>query len=283
MRNDHNSNILYCTNDDCEAKIFKKIAGGLGILGIKGIKEARVKELFEKSDGKIKSIIKYFDHSVMNYHYLTSIGVNANQVLDKLKNIKEIPLKKVIQAMRIPHVGNTVSQQVANVMSKVKPNFSNVNREALSKFVNESTESIKTNSQHVIKLGRLIKYIKGFGIIVVLESNKSTNSKRFEMSGDPPNWDDLTSKYVVNKKIVTSDLKSKGDYIKLLKLFKLEHSSIAKSNLLIVEDYQLDTGKVKYTKKHPQKDIKVISYEDVLLKLKLIKLKPSNITSIFKN
>ena len=167
--------------------------------------------------------------------------------------------------MRIPNVGDSVSEQIAKYMSKVPYTFFNLNKEAVGYFVNESNE-INRQSIHIKNFNTLMIALQNVSIRVIFEKDES-KVVNFEMTGEPPTIAYLEKHFTILKRALVSELKHKDDYVTVLAKLGFKHTSISKATVLLTDSYTSTTGKMK---KATDDKIKIISYEDVLIKLKVI-------------
>ena len=240
---------LLCTNDDCSGRKYDNIEYGIRAFGIKTIGPATIKDLYKCG---IKSIFDYFNKAKFNKIEILKYGIfkdgkELDNIISTIQNFNNPQLWQVIQSLGITDLGETMSKQLAKYYSKVSYDFKGLQKNIIEAFTNKNSNEFK-------KLMIFLTILNDNGINVVFEKPLPTNVIIYEMTGDP---------------FVVKDLKTKGDYEKLLKNYNYIKGKEKDCTLMITQDYSYSSGKVDYAKKN-SKRITLISYEDILKQLKYI-------------
>jgi DNA ligase (NAD+) len=127
---------LYCPNEDCEGKLFKKFLTAMRVLQMKKFGTVTVKTLY---DCGFKSVIDIFDTSKFNKDSLVATGKfkpgrTLDMLFEELDKLKVLPLFRVILSLSFTGLGQTASKQLAKMLSGQSYSFSGLEKIAVTGF-----------------------------------------------------------------------------------------------------------------------------------------------------
>lgn len=240
---EYNSPHLKCVNPDCPSKNVSRLTSGFKILKVKGIGESTVNDLFEAGIIDLKD---FWDNDKMNKTNLIASGrFKEGRALDKIFEARDefnrVRLATAIRSLKLPDVGEMVSEELAKYYSKVKYDFGGLNKDAVNRMTDNTSEDYNT-------MLSFIKTLASAGVTIIKEKAPVDVNKAFvtfEMTGDPPD---------------KHDLKHKADWAAEFEAHGCKHTSLTKeTQYLVTDDYASTTGKMQKAKKY---GTKVLTYED---------------------
>jgi DNA ligase (NAD+) len=101
------NDILFCTNDLCEAKSSKKLLHFIKTMKIKGLGE----KTLEKLD--LSDITDLYDLSLLEMNDILGEKIGT-KLYNEITGSKTIPLATFIQSFGVPLIGNSASTKLAN-------------------------------------------------------------------------------------------------------------------------------------------------------------------------
>ena len=157
IKNDTESEFLYCNNPNCKAKLIQSISHycSRNAMNIEGLSEKTIEKFIEK--GFIKSLIDIY--SLSNYKKeiinMDGFGIRSyNNIINSIEKSKECKLENFIFALGIPNVG----LQTAKGMVKYI-NISNNVKKTLEDIVNTTyNDWLKMNDCGEVLAKSLINY-----------------------------------------------------------------------------------------------------------------------------
>lgn len=116
IKRDNNTEVLYCTNENCKGKILGKLVHAVSknALNIDGLSEATIEKFI--GNGLLDSIYSIYD--LKNYYsklvIMPGFGMKSvNRLLQSIENSKHTTLDRFIYAHSIPLIGHTASKLIA--------------------------------------------------------------------------------------------------------------------------------------------------------------------------
>jgi NAD-dependent DNA ligase len=105
---------LFCRNDNCEAKGFKKLENFVSKLKIKGLGPATLNKL------KVEDIIELYE--IKGHEITMRLGSEkiGEKVFAELEKSKSVDLQTLLPAFSIPLIGRSATQKLCNVVSHIK-------------------------------------------------------------------------------------------------------------------------------------------------------------------
>lgn len=180
---------LYCMNKSCPGTSYFKILhfASRQCMDIRGLGIKVLEELFEA--GLIKTPADIYRLKNCKYlHEFETLGYKlADNLLDAIEKSKYNPLDRVIFALAIPEIGQTISRKISNVVD----DFTKLNDRLIDEmpFLNYSAnESLKKWFKDDDNI-KLMKELESFGISFVnrMKDKKFTNNaltgKNFVITG----------------------------------------------------------------------------------------------------
>lgn len=110
------SEVLMCTNEDCEGKLVNKLdhfAGKKG-LDIKGLSKATLSKLIDW--GWVTSVVDLYSLKAKRDEWINKPGFgvkSVDNILNAIENSRTPKLESFISAIGIPHIGRTLSRELA--------------------------------------------------------------------------------------------------------------------------------------------------------------------------
>jgi DNA ligase (NAD+) len=232
---------MYCSNDECEGKLFKKFLVGIKVLKLEKFGEATCKSLY---DGGFRSVIDIFDSSKFNKASLIATGnfkegKTLDSLINEIEKIKSIPLYKVIISLGFDKVGTTGSKQLARMISGQTYTFAGLEKNAVAGF-EEGTK--KRN-----RVENFIEVLKHRGIEIEKEIDVD-GGIGYEMTGSPRE----------------SGFKVKSDLVKFLASHGYSHKPLKEAKYLLTDSLSSPSSKMENARKL---GVEIITYEDMITKL----------------
>lgn len=115
IRKDNDSEMLYCSNPQCEGKLINRLDHFCGKKGldIKGLSKATLEKLIEW--GWISSFIDIYKLETKSNEWKTKAGFgekSVERILEAINNSKNTTLEAVISAAGIPLIGRAVAKEL---------------------------------------------------------------------------------------------------------------------------------------------------------------------------
>lgn len=232
---------IRCVNDDCSAKLSRRLSNSLDALGIKGIGDATCLDLYKAG---IKDVFDFFSDK-MNESEMVSSGVFAKGrsldiILGAANGMRRVDLDRVILSLQLPKVGKTISKEVAKMLAGVQYSFAGLETAVVAPFLNASSEE----SMKVLKL---VDVLRSRGVDVVMPTN-ATGGIPYEMTGSPKD----------------AGYAKKEDLIAYLETKGYVHTKINEAKILLTDSYNSSSSKMKTAEK---KGVQILTYADLLEKL----------------
>lgn len=227
-------------SDDADAiKVEKFIYGALKF------------ELKDFGEAFYRSVASYFEYNPFNIFNtisftvisnLTELGITektSKKFLDRVKNKKEISLKEIIVGLSIDNCGDGTSTEVAKFLAKEVYGFDSEKFEIEYDFARKQKDVVEscTKGKDLETIKETVEYVRGFGLDVKIAEPKKIDSGEivlYVMTGSPK---------------ASTEFDTKGAFKKTLPENYVETKSMAKCNLLITDDLQSNTSKMKQAHK----------------------------------
>jgi DNA ligase (NAD+) len=115
-RTEISSTVLYCENPNCDGKLINRLDHFCGKKGldIKGLSKATLEKLINWN--WVNSISDLFDLVKYRNQWIEKAGFgekSVNKILEAIDNGRTCDLSQFIAALGIPHIGGSVSKQIA--------------------------------------------------------------------------------------------------------------------------------------------------------------------------
>lgn len=222
---------LTCSNTECPGRIAKILAHGAGVLDLKNVGGQRLKP-FAKD---FRNIIEVWIFSVMEPNALLKYGLEPGTRLHEIflqsfMNIKSIPYEKVIQALGYENVGKKLSIQIAKEHAGQEPDFTGLERALVDKLHDPMV--VSTIKDAVMNLEEL-------DVTVDRPAAPKSDSLKVVLTGSPKAFGFATKKEFL------------AAYPHLIE------SSMSDADLLVTDDLNSNSGKMKQAEK---KGIKIVLY-----------------------
>lgn len=232
---------LYCPNEECEGKLFKKFLTAVRVLQMKKFGTVTVKMIY---DCGFKSVIDIFDASKFNREALIATGsFKAGRTLDMLfeeiEKVKILPLFRAILALSFTGVGQTASKQLARMVSNQTHSFSGLEKVAVSGFEEGSTKRQK--------IEEFVKVLEDRGIVVEKEIDV-VDGIGFEMTGSPKD----------------SGYKVKSDFVKFMGNHGYFHTGLKEAKVLLTDSMTSSSSKMEAARKL---GVEILTYAQMITKL----------------
>jgi DNA ligase (NAD+) len=232
---------LYCPNEECEGKLFKKFLTAVRVLQMKKFGTVTVKTIY---DCGFKSVIDIFDSSKFNKEALIATGsFKAGRTLDMLfeeiEKVKVLPLFRAILALSFTGVGMTASKQLARMVSNQTHSFSGLEKVAVSGFEEGSVKKQK--------IEEFVKVLEDRGIVVEKEIDV-VDGIGFEMTGSPKE----------------SGYKVKSDFVKFMGNHGYFHTGLKEAKVLLTDSMTSSSSKMEAARKL---GVEILTYAQMIQKL----------------
>lgn len=232
---------LFCTNDECEGKMFKKFLVGIRTMKLDKFGSVTCKNLY---DAGYKSVIDIFDPSKFNKKSLISTGFfkegkTLDSLVSEIEKVKVVPYYKVILSLGFDGIGNTAAKQLAKMMCGQTYSFSGLEKKAVAGFETGTKKQQKVESFLQILHDRGIEIEKEVDIV---------NGIGFEMTGSPKD----------------SGYKVKSDLVKFMASHGYVHKPLKEAKILLTDSMTSSSSKMSAARKA---GIEILTYEDMISRL----------------
>lgn len=230
---------LFCVNDECEGKMFKKFLVGIRAMKLDKFGSVTCKNLY---DAGYKSVADIFNPAKFNKKSLVATGYfKEGKTLDSLvaeiDKVKVVPYFKVILSLGFDGIGNTASKQLAKMMCGQTYSFSGLEKKAVAGF------EVGTKKRQ--KVENFLQILKDRGIEVEKEVDV-VNGIGFEMTGKPFQY---------------GNVKVKNDFIKVAAKYGYVHKPLKEAKILLTDSMTSTSSKMSAARKA---GVKIMTYEDFL-------------------
>ncbi len=246
---------MMCSNRDCGGLSKKKFKQVADLLEMDFFGEKTIEKIY---DSGIETVFDLLDPNMFNEENLVETGLfKSGKILDRLiyqvRQIKEIPLWKVVIFSGINNLGGTVSKQIAKMVSGEEYTSFGLQKDFFERFAE--------GEPHRIELEENINKLKKIGINIktddkftkVEQELKVKDMDRFivEMTGSPK---------LAGWKTKEEFMLEANNYAEVIqdKLGK-------NTNYLICDDYEATTAKMDKANKL---GVGIITYADFMKKIK---------------
>ena len=256
IKNDTNSEFLYCQNPNCKAKLVQSISHycNRDAMNIVGLSEKSIEKFIEK--GFIKSILDIYslDKYKKDIIHMEGFGLKSyNKLIDSIEKSKQCKLENFIYALGIPNVGLQTAKNIVKFVegdARTKLNTLLMFCENIKWLkMNDCGESLKNsliqyfnneeNNKLVFELSNLLSFIEDNP---KENNNVSLEGKTFVITGKVHIYK--------NRNEIKDIIESLGG--------KVSGSVSSKTDYLINNDINSNSGKNKTAK---ELNIPIISEE----------------------
>jgi DNA ligase (NAD+) len=238
----HNSpETLWCDNDDCLAKQYKKLCNGIDALELKGIGESKALSLVQAG---VVTIFDFFNPAKMNKAALIKSGqfVEGRELEILLAipaSLKETEFENVIRALQFPNLGRTGAKFVAKMLVDKNPfngDYKGLERAVINPFLD------KASKERGLVRG-LVNLLRGRGVAVHPPKDTS-HLVGFEMTGSPDG----------------SGFSKKDDFVKFASQHGFVHTKLTEAKVLVTDDLKSSSSKMAAARK---KGVMIVTYEQM--------------------
>lgn len=258
---DNDSEVLYCTNDNCKGKLLGKLthAASKNALNIDGLSESTIEKFINLGWlNSIQDIYHLSDHE-NEMKALDGLGKKSvDKLLTSIEESRNTNLQRFLYALSIPLLGKSVSQDIAKacnqsldtfigaLMSSGKDAFTHINGigDALGKSI---IGYWNKNGSKIIELSK--EFYFETPNVVLDEIPKTLQGKIFVVTGSVHHY--------ANRNELKADIENRGG--------KVSGSISSKTTYLINNDIDSNSSK---NKKAKELNIPIITEEQFLSMLK---------------
>lgn len=258
---DNDSEVLYCTNDNCKGKLLGKLthAASKNALNIDGLSESTIEKFINLGWlNSIKDIYYLSDHED-EMKILNGFGKKSvEKLLDSIEKSRNTNLQRFLYSLSIPLLGNSISKDIAEFCGNTfnsfvgalteggKDAFTSINGigEALGKSI---TNYWNKHNEEIIDLAQEFIFSKDEKIEKI--ENDKINGKVFVVTGSVHHY--------ANRNELKADIENRGG--------KVSGSISSKTTYLINNDIDSNSSK---NKKAKELNIPIITEEQFLSMLK---------------
>ena len=163
---------LVCTNKSCIGTQLKKLQKGIIALEIRGLGPATIEKLLKAG---ITHSYDLFDPEKLNEDVLISSGYfqkgkSLTNLINAIKNTKQIPINKAILSLQLEDIGKKFSEKIGQKLSGITPDYTSLNLDVRDELNDEKSEL-----NYLIK-SSLDKF-REFGVELVLYEKPKEISK----------------------------------------------------------------------------------------------------------
>ena len=253
IRKDNDSEVLYCTNEQCEGKLVNRLDHFCGKKGldIKGLSKATLEKLIDwKWVESIEDLYYLSDAHGMEFIQKTGFGVKSvTKILNAIEESKHTTLDAFISAIGIPLIGRTIAKDLTNYFETYEDfrnavNDKNYHFYDLDNFGEEMDKSIKNfNYAEADRISKLL-FIET-PIVNKNQINNNLAGKTIVITGKLTNFK--------NRAELKTVIESHGG--------KVSDSISGKTNILINNDVNSTSSKNKAAQ---ARNIPIISEADFM-------------------
>ena len=259
IKQDNDSKVLVCTNDNCKGKLLGKLTHFVSknAMDIEGLSEATIEKFIELGWVNDFSDIYDLQHYYDEMLNLDGFGEKSvKKLLDSIEKSRNTTLDRFIYALSINLIGRNASKTIAKFFKGDFETFYNecvVNDfdfRVLDDFGDSMNESIHDYlSNNFIKIGILSRYMN-FEIPQTISNNANLSGLTFVITG--------SLEHFANRDEAKEKIESLGG--------KVSGSVSAKTSYLVNNDVNSTSGK---NKKAKELNIPIINEEELIRMLNL--------------
>lgn len=223
IRKDNDSEVLYCINPNCNAKLINRLENFVGKKGldIKGLSKITLEKLINY--GWLNNIEDIFTLNTYKTEWANKPGfgvVSVNKILDAIEGSKKSPTAKFICAIGIPLIGKVASEALSKKFGNYKKfrEAVNNNSQELYEIAGIGEVMIQTLLNYDFSEADSIfeKYITEMRPVVFISVSKKLEGKTFVITGKLKTFKNRNEiKAAIEKEggKVTDSVSSKTDYL----------------------------------------------------------------------
>ena len=188
IRKDNDSEVLYCTNNDCEGKLINKLDHFCGKKGldIKGLSKATLNKLMDWN--WVNNYIDIFNLSNYRNEWVHKDGFgqkSVDNILTSIENSKTCSLDAFIAALGIPLIGRVVATDLCKYFKSFNEFIyaiqTKFNFETLPGFADSKANALLTfDYKEAIQLAKILTITN---VQPVEQSNSFIKDKKFVITG----------------------------------------------------------------------------------------------------
>ena len=224
---DNNSEVLVCTNDNCNGKLLGKLSHAVSrdTLNIDGLSESTIEKFINLGWlNSIKDIYHLSDHE-NEMETLDGFGKKSvDKLLASIEKSRNTSLQRFIYSLSIPSIGKSVSKDISKLCEENFNNFIGLMKSSPEKLLtingfgitmmNSMTKWWYENSLCVYELSK--EFTFETPNVVLEEIPKTLNGKTFVVTGSVnhyKNRDELKADIVAHGGTVVGSVSSKTSYL----------------------------------------------------------------------
>jgi len=185
---------LMCKNPNCVGTQLKRLQKGITSLEINGLGPAVIEKLLKSN---IEHSYDLFNPDIFNESNLIASGEfkkgrALTNIIEAVKEVKEIPIEKAILSLQLPDIGKTYSEKIGQIISGMNPDLTGLLLSVREQLENKEVGIFK-------EINDTLDLFKTFGINIKYYEKKKTVvteikkvSKRVSVS-DPSIIDEIKS------------------------------------------------------------------------------------------
>lgn len=254
IKQDNDSKVLICTNDNCKGKLLGKLTHFVSknAMNIDGLSEATLERFIE-----LGWLNDFKDIYHLKYHYGEMVNLDGfgetsvSKLLDAIEISRNTTLDRFIYSLSIPLIGRSASKTIAKYFDDDFENFydecffSEFNFTILDDFGETMNESMHNYLEsNFIKIGILSRYMN-FEIPQVVSNNANLSNLTFVITG--------SLNHFANRDEAKEKIEAAGG--------KVSGSVSAKTSYLVNNDITSTSGK---NKKAKELNIPIINEEELI-------------------
>lgn len=254
IKQDNDSKVLVCTNDNCKGKLLGKLTHFVSknAMNVDGLSEATLEKFI-----KLGWLNDFRDIYHLKDHYGEMVNLDGfgdtsvSKLLDAIEVSRETTLDRFIYALSIPLIGKSASKTIAKYFDNDFENFydecffSEFNFTILDDFGEAMNESMNNYlEKNFIKLGILSRYMN-FEIPQTNSNNTNLSGMTFVITG--------SLEHFANRDEAKEKIEAAGG--------KVSGSVSTKTSYLVNNDITSTSGK---NKKAKELNIPIISEEELI-------------------
>lgn len=254
LRTDGISEVLYCNNDNCPAKVLSKFTHFVSKQGmnIDGLSESTLEKLIDRGFIKKYTDIYHLNEYAKQIQSMDGFGKRSyDKLIASIEKSREVKLENFLVALGIPLIGKSASKVISNAFGgdyehliEVGPDFDFTQLEDFGDSMNDSMHKWLTSCPDIeYGIQNEMKFVKEEKKVI---KNDFINGKVFCITGA------LSKTRSYYEKMITDN----GG--------KLSGSVSKKTSMLITND---NNNSVKY-KKAIELNIPILTEEEFLNKIK---------------
>lgn len=235
---------LKCVNDDCKAKVVKRLKNSFNALKMDYFGDSTCGLLY---DAGIKNILDFlnpeFSANELKKTPHFKEGRFLERILSQFKKLEHVKLFQLILALNFERVGTTIAKLIAKKYKGQHIDCTGLDSEIVERFSLDKEEIVQ-NIQYE-KIQQIEYYVKQSGYSVSYPKESDDFTLKYELTGSPK----------------SHGFKSKSEFKKRITDFNVQHTTLTNADYLITDDLNSTSSKVKKAKKQEKE---IITYSNFI-------------------